>query len=938
MKHIPRSTYRIQFTSAFGFRNALEIVNYLSDLGISDLYASPVLKAKKGSTHGYDVVDPTQLNPELGTVDDFDLLIEELKKNKLEWLQDIVPNHMAYSFENQMIVDLLENGPASRYYNYFDIEWNHPFASARQRVLAPFLGKFYQQVLEGGELKIKYDSEGFSVNYYENRFPLKFESYTEILSFRMDKLKNKLGKNHPDVIKYMGVLYVLKSLPVAEEEMDERYDQIKFLKGLLWNVYSTNQDIKVFVDENLKIINGEKGNPESYNMLDHILSEQYYRLAYWKVASEEINYRRFFNVSELISLNMENEDTFNRVHSYILRLVKDKKICGLRIDHIDGLFNPSAYLNSLRERIPQLYLVVEKILDLDEELPSYWPVEGTTGYEFANYVNGLFVSRDSENEITKIYERFTKITTPYEDLVLEKKRLIIRSRMAGEVERLAFLVEAVSSKDRYGVDITMHGLKGALEEILTFFPIYRTYISPDNFTPQDRAVLEEVCRMVMQERPRLSNEFNYIFNLLLQKYEYFSEEQREGAMNFVMKFQQLTGPLMAKGFEDTTLYVYNRFVSLNEVGGKPGRFGITPDEFHEFNLKRMEKWPHTLNSTSTHDTKRGEDVRARINVLSEMPQLWKDKVDKWHKLNQHYKKKRGSLLMPDKNDEYFLYQTMVGSYPLLHEEHTSYIDRLKQYMVKAVKEAKVHTAWIKPDEEYEAAVMSYVENILNDSTENEFLHDFISFQNKVVFYGLYNALSQLIIKMTSPGVPDLYQGSELWDFSLVDPDNRRPVDYELRKKYLEEIKSFDERNDLAYIDELMGSMKDGRIKMYLAFKLLKARSNYPSLFREGKYIPLRAEGKYGKNIIAFARSDGSSFAIIIVPRYFTTLVEERQKPVGSELWDDTRITLPGKVKEWRNAITGECTKAEDNMPVGELLKNFPAGLLLGEEPETQEPN
>ncbi|MGE5679826.1 MAG: alpha-amylase family glycosyl hydrolase, partial [Bacillota bacterium] len=474
--NIPKSTYRLQFNSAFGFNAAKKIISYLSDLGISDIYASPILKAAKGSGHGYDQVDPSQLNPELGTDEDYEALVAEYKKYGLKWIQDIVPNHMAYSSENQMIVDLFENGQNSRFYNYFDIEWNHPHASARQRVLAPFLGKFYHEVLESEELKLTYDAEGFSINYYDNRFPISMESYSGILSFRLGALRNKLGKNDPSMIKYLAVLYILRSLPTVDE-IDERYSQIKFVKGMLWELYNENDEIKVFIDETLKIYNGRKDSPESFDLLDRLISEQHFRLAYWKVANEEINYRRFFNISGLISLKMENEEVFNRIHSYIFKLMKEGNIDGLRIDHVDGLFDPTSYLKKLRSRTEHNYIVVEKILELQEDLPEVWPVEGTTGYEFTNFVNGIFIKPENERRFTNIYQDLTHFLTPAERVAWDKKRLIIQTRMAGEVERLAFIVESVSSKDRHGIDITMHGLKRALEEILTYFPVYRTYIN-----------------------------------------------------------------------------------------------------------------------------------------------------------------------------------------------------------------------------------------------------------------------------------------------------------------------------------------------------------------------------------------------------------------------------------------------------------------------------
>lgn len=941
--HIPKSTYRLQFNNTFGFNNAKEIVQYLSELGVSDIYASPIFKAVKGSMHGYDAVDPNQLNPELGSEEDFDRLVEEYKKYNMGWLQDVVPNHMSYSAENQWIVDLLENGPNSRFFNFFDIEWNHPHASVRQRVLAPFLGKYFQEVLEDGELVLTYEAEGFSIYYFDNRFPLKMESYTDILSFRMSNLQSKLGKNHPDVIKYLAVLYILRSLP-ASEEIDERYSQIKFVKGMLYELFTGNDVIKEFIDESLRIFNGRKGVPESFNLLERLLAEQYFRLAYWKVANEEINYRRFFNISGLISLKMENEEVFNRVHTLILKLIRDEKVSGIRIDHVDGLYDPTTYLNRLRGRVQENYLVVEKILELEEELPAEWPVEGTTGYEFVNYVNGIFVKKENERLFTDLYQRFSGFTTPYQRVVAEKKRLIIQTRMAGEVERLAFLVEAVSSIDRYGIDITMHGLKRALEEILTYFPIYRTYINAENYTERDKRYLEDLFRRVSRINPRLNHEFNYICNLLMLSFrEHFTEEQKKIALDFVMKFQQLTGPLMAKGFEDTALYVYNRLISMNEVGGNPGRFGITSDEFHKYCQKRAQRWPYSMNATSTHDTKRGEDTRARINVLSEIPEEWEDKINTWSRLNAASRITINEDVIPDRNDEYFLYQTLIGSYPFGQPDNQAYIQRIKEYIVKAIREAKVHTAWIQPDEEYETAYGSFIEKILTPAEGNHFLIDFSAFHRKIAFYGMLNSLSQALIKFTSTGVPDIYQGTELWDLSLVDPDNRRPVNFELRRRMLEEIKSASETNRLKYTGEIMQNMPDGRIKMYLMHLALRTRNENRELFLDGEYIQLGTGGRHGANLIAYARKLKSQWAVVLAPRFLTELVREDQLPIGNEVWADTMIEMPPGVKVWKNVFTGETSslggtssrsgersRTGGPIQVGELLRNFPAALLLGE--------
>lgn len=926
---IPLSTYRLQLNPGFKFENAEKIVPYLSGMGISFIYSSPILKARKGSTHGYDVVEPGQLNPELGSEEDFNKLIKAVHRCKMKWLQDIVPNHMAYHHENQMLVDLLENGPNSRYRGYFDIEWNLPYSRLKDRILAPFLGKFFKEALESGELKLNFDEEGFSVNYWDTRLPLKMESYLDILSLNTERLKNRFAKNDPVILKYLGALYVLKSLPSADD-LEERYSQIKFIKGLLWELYNENDDIKMFIIENLKSINGIPGQPESFNFLDKILSVQHFRLAFWKVANEEINYRRFFNVNDLISLRMENEETFNRTHYLILKLIKEGKIDGLRIDHVDGLYEPEKYLSRLRERGKNAYIVVEKILEMDERLPLEWPVEGTTGYEFLNFVNGIFCRRDNERKISNIYFRFSKLNESYSSIVIDKKRLMVKQRMAGEVERLAFIIEFISGKDRAGIDFTLHGLKEALEEILIFFPVYRTYISGDKILERDEKYIAGIIDTVKKNKPLLANEFEYIKNILLLNFTpNASEEEKAEAVNFVKKFQQLTGPLMAKGFEDTTLYIYNRLISLNDVGGKPDKFGIKIKEFHRFNKYQNEHWPHVLNNTSTHDTKRGEDVRARINVISELPDEWGYQLQTWSRVNEKFKTRGMRSSFPGRNDDYFLYQTLLGSYPFAEKDIEAYPQRIIEYMIKAVRESKINSNWTSPSLDYEKALTGFIDNILSEeNNNNDFLKSFLPFQKKIAFYGALNSLSQLALKLASPGVPDIYQGCELWDFSLVDPDNRRPVDFELRRKYLEEIKKLPKKSLPEYLVEISKSYPDGRIKFYLTYTGLKLRNDNKNIFTKGKYVPLKTEGKYKRHVISFARIYKDEIAITAVPRFLTKLLKEKQIPFGKEIWEDTSINLSKELGEMKNVLTGEKISSGRNILIGDILKNFPVGFLV----------
>ncbi|MFP3869644.1 MAG: malto-oligosyltrehalose synthase [Syntrophobacteria bacterium] len=929
---IPAATYRIQFNPSFTFEAAKGIIPYLAELGISDLYASPIFKARKGSLHGYDIVDPNRLNRELGRESEFQPLIGEAQTLGLGWLQDIVPNHMAFDHHNRMLMDILENGQDSRYFHFFDIDWHHPYESIRGRLLAPFLGKFYGEALEDGEIKLKYDSGGFALTYYGWVFPLKIESYTSLLTYRLSALKKQLGRNHPDFVTLLGILYVLKTLP-SSGNVSERKNQIEFIKRMLWILYSKGGEIKKFLDENIKLFNGASEDPGTYKLLDDLHSEQLFRLSFSKVATEEINYRRFFNINELISLDLKRDEVFTSTHSLIFQAVARNHFTGLRIDHIDGLYDPTSYLRKLRENVEDTFIIVEKILDLEEKLPDFWPVQGTTGYEFMNWVNGLFCKMQNEKAFSRIYTNFTGLKTDYEELVTEKKKLILGKHMGGDVDNLAHLLKTISSRDRYGGDITLSGLKRALVEIMAQFPVYRTYISQDCSRGEDDAYVRLAVARAAQSNPGLSNELGFIQRfLLLEHAEHLLEEEKEQRLDFIMRFQQLTGPLMAKGFEDTLLYVYNRLVSLNEVGGSPNRFGVSLDGFHRFMEQRFTCWPCSLNATSTHDTKRGEDIRARINVLSELPTEWESNLKTWSRINRGKKQSSKGKKIPDRNDEYFLYQTLVGVFPFYESEYPELLERLKAYIIKAVREAKVHTAWLKPDSHYEESFVSFVEALVSDQDGNPFLQAFLPFQKKVACYGIFNSLSQTLLKITSPGVPDFYQGTELWDLSLVDPDNRRPVDFAKRKALLHDVKERARRDTPSLIKELLESKEDGSIKLYLISRALEARKANPELFRKGTYVPLQVSGTFKDHIIAFARVDGSRRALSIAPRLLVPVVAEGEYPLGSHVWQDTAVVLPpGSAGSWKNALTGELIRGGDSLPVGAVLAQFPVALLLNEE-------
>lgn len=918
---LPLATYRIQFNSKFRFADAQKIAAYLKNLGISDLYASPIFKARTGSSHGYDVVDPTQLNPELGSQADFEALVQQLQDQQMGWLQDIVPNHMAYDGENLWLMDVLENGSASSYVTYFDIAWNSPFDGNQSAVLVPLLGNFYGESLENGEIQIQYDEAGLSVVYYSLRIPLRLESYATLITHNLGALAKTLRRDHPVFVRLLGILYSIKGIP-DEISGKQRQDQVAFVKSLLWDLYSDQVEVKTFIDDNIQRFNGTPGAPSSFDLLDTLLTDQFFRLAYWKVGDEEMNYRRFFTVNELISMRVEQMKIFNATHTMIFNLVSQGKFTGLRVDHIDGLYNPTEYLDRLREKVGDTYITVEKILQPGEDLPQIWNIEGTSGYDYLNAVNGVFCQTENETKFDQIYAQRTGPVIPVEDLILDKKRLILEKNLAGDIDNLATLLRQLSERYRYGNDFTINSLRRAIIELLVHFSIYRTYTTDQGVLEADRPYIAAAIQSSREQSPLLQNELTFIEKLLLLKYDdSLSQTEQDKWLYWVMRVQQYTGPLMAKGVEDTALYIYNRLLSLNEVGGDPARFGLSLAEFHQFNQSRQANWPQAMSTTSTHDTKRSEDVRARINVLSELPEAWQQQVDRWYQLNARHKTAFKTAMYPDRNDEYALYQTLVGALPF-DASLAGFPERIKDFMLKAIREAKVYTTWLNNNPVYENACSQFIEAVLSESADNPFLPELRAFQQQVAHYGILNSLGQTLLKLTTPGIPDFYQGSELWDLSLVDPDNRRPVDFELRQRYLNEIQMAADEPGL--IAELLANPADGRIKLFLTMWGLRARADYATLFQAGSYEPLAVSGQFQNHLIAFARTYEGQTVVTVVPRFCTGLVAVSEYPLG-DVWQDTVIELP-KGTGWKNLLTGQMLPAEPGQ-VGEILSQFPVALL-----------
>jgi (1->4)-alpha-D-glucan 1-alpha-D-glucosylmutase len=899
MYRVPRATYRLQFNAGFTFADAQKIAPYLAELGISDVYASPILRARKGSTHGYDVVDANALNPELGTDEDFNALDEELKRHGLGLLLDVVPNHMAASSENAWWMSVLENGEHSRYLHYFDIDLAAVSSQGQTatKVLLPILGKPYGEALEAQEIQLHFDADGFFFTYYDKRLPLAPGSYGQVLRECIESLPPE------------GVSIELRELV----ENGDAAVNSRFLKETLWRIYEQDETFREALQIAITRINGQRGDAESFNVLDSLLDAQSYRLAYWRIASEKINYRRFFDVTDLVGVRVENPEVFEARNRRTLELVVEGKVTGLRIDHIDGLYDPIGYMRKLQSRLGEgddrFYILLEKILEEGEELRQEFPVSGTTGYDFLASVNALFVDGEGLQQLGRFYRAVTGLNGSFADVCYERKRQVIHELFSGEMRALGKQLGALALSDRNARDFAPVDLTAALTEVTACMRIYRTYIRSTEIDPADRQSIHEAVSDAHRRAGTSIDErlFTFLEHVLLVDPPSYVESEREHWLSFVMRWQQFTGRVMAKGVEDTAFYNYNRLISLNEVGADPGRDtdadGLA--EFHARNIQIQNDWPHTMNATATHDTKRGEDVRARINVLSEMAPEWEHQVRRWSKMNAA-RKKNG---VPHPNEELLLYQTLIGIWPLDGSELPSVPERLQQYLEKAAREAKNHTSWIAPDRQYEAGLLAFAGAILSD---HEFRTDFLRFQKRIAFYGFLNSLSQVVLKATAPGAPDFYQGTELWDFSLVDPDNRRPVDYRRRRTMLEDVKTKSP-------DALLRDWPDGRIKMFVTWKLLEARARHIDLFRDGTYEPVDS----GPNVVAFIRRHGDDAVLVAVPRLLASVVKPGTLPIG-DVWVAASLSAGGD--KWVNVFSGE--KHEGNaIALSRLFSKFPTAVL-----------
>ena len=953
---LPHATYRLQFNAGFTFQAATGIVDYLHSLGVSHCYASSYLQAVPGSTHGYDVADPTRLNAEIGDERTYTAWIEALRARGMGHILDLVPNHMGIAHGNPWWHDVLENGPSSRYAGVFDIDWKPLKPELEQKVLLPVLGDAYGAVLERQEITLEYGNGEFRARYHEHVFPIAPGTYGRILGVGQDRLLRDISADSPEGIEFLSILTAIKHLPGRHvhdpELLAERDREKQVIKRRLAALTTRCQRALEHVRDAVTTLNGVSGQSESFDALDSLLSVQPYRLAYWRVAAEEINYRRFFDINELAAIRMEDPAVFHLVHAYIFELLKRGCIDGLRIDHVDGLFDPGDYLERMQARARDvrpdlysargLYIVVEKILGHGEELPK-WPVEGTTGYDFLVMVNGIFVDERNERALNDVYERFARLRVPYREIAYRGKQLVLRVSMASELNVLAHRLNIFSERHRHYRDFTLNSLSQAMREIIACFPVYRTYVNerePD-ISDQDRDAIERAVREAKRRNPnRPAAVYDFVRDLLLKKVDYIPDTERDEHMRFVGKFQQVTSPITAKGIEDTALYIYNRLVSLNEVGGEPDRFGLGPEKLHEWLAARASTWPHGLSATSTHDTKRSEDVRARLNVLSELPGAWKQAASRWARLNRRGRSFIDDQSYPSRNEEYLLYQTLLGTWPLAEmteEEEREYRQRIVGYMHKAMREAKVYTSWINPSGRHEQAMTRFVDAVLAPDNR-AFREDFRELHGLIAQYGIYNSLAQLAIKMGAPGVPDFYQGTELWDFSLVDPDNRRPVDYERRRILIEEVDHIWCRQGRLTAASQLLTARDDRLKLYATATMLRFRREQRDLFERGGYEPLEAVGPRRDHLFAFARAHGSRHLLVVVPRLVATLAPDVAiPPLGHRTWGDTELTLrdPNVPGAYRDIFTDQVVIPRRNgvaaLRVADILAHFPIAVLTAHE-------
>jgi (1->4)-alpha-D-glucan 1-alpha-D-glucosylmutase len=969
------STYRVQMHKDFNFADAQAIVGYLKQLGIGDFYSSPIFEARPNSMHGYDVTRHDRLNPEIGGNEGFENFSAELQRQGLGLLLDIVPNHMGVGNDSIWWQDVLENGHASQYSEFFDIDWKPLKPALRNKLLLPILGNQYGAELESKHIQVSIEDGRPLIHYYDHTMPV--APRTVHLIFDAEQIPQN----------FRELLQQIDQLPPHETTNDDLREQRRErLAQLLPELRSAlrSPELQPVIQNALETINGIEGDPHSFDRLHTLLDAQPYRLASWRTSAEEINYRRFFDINDLVGLRMENPAVFAATHGLIRSLIASHKVTGLRIDHCDGMFNPRQYLirlqllylasqcageaprqetaaNGIERSILDpvrgydwshsqgpLYTVVEKILEPREYLPPEWPVRGTSGYDFVYLANGIFIQSANEKRFNVLYAQVLGHPVDPDEIIYRSKLQVMQTALASEVYALTNLLSKIAASNRRARDFTDNILETVLRHTIAAFPVYRTYIDDrGEYGERDVAFLRYSIARAKRLNPDIdASAFDFLRETLLLQNSSPATKQKPDPqiLYFALKFQQLTGPVMAKGVEDTTFYVYTRFLSSNEVGGSAKSFGISLETLHQSNQERLRHSPDTMLTTSTHDTKRSEDVRNRLNVLSELPQLWSSSVHRWQRMNSKFKQRmEDGRMAPDNNEEYLLYQTILGAWPWQMEsqqDREDYVERIKQYAFKALSEAKVNLSWINPDPEYMKGVNAFISAILLPGPrgkETPFVASLKGLLPQLKLFGAVNSLAQVVLKIAVPGIPDFYQGNELWELNLVDPDNRRPVDYRLRAGYLDALHALAERDGPAAVcRDVLGNLVDGRAKLWTTHRALQLRTREHALFRRGEYVALDVPGDRQENVIAFLRRDTASerSVLAVMPRFACTLMRGKAELPLGEAWGKDQLQIPVSPEtRYTNVFTGELVTVpeQQNLPLSTLLASYPVGLFISEE-------
>lgn len=979
VNRVPLSTYRLQLGPDLNLGQVRRLLPYLQRLGISDLYLSPLFRARAESSHGYDVVDHGTIDPAIGDLAAFEQLAGDARAAGMGILLDVVPNHMGINDPgNVWWLDVLENGEGSFFADFFDIDWRPAASALQDKVLLPFLGEPFGTVLERGELQVLYADDRLQLRYADRRFPLAPSTWTEILelaaSYQDEPSANGDARVFADRIELQSIITQLHHLPPRLEReatvMEERYREQKIVRQRLATLLTSSPKVRAAFDAAIAEFNGQKHDPKSFDRLEQLLEMQWYRLAYWRVAADEINYRRFFDVNDLAAIRVENPRVFDAVHRLVSRLVGAGWVTGLRIDHPDGLRDPQNYFknlhalyraqqsaNSANGGAPsEIYVVAEKILSGDEPLPAEWAVCGTTGYDLMNVLCRLQGDTDGLQSLRSFYDEVTGNAAKPAEIVYESKRTVLFSTMASELQMLAARLYRIAQSHRASRDFTRPMLQRALREVIACMTVYRTYVRNDSWEVSEadyRTVATAVRMAKRRNRSLPAHVFDYIASVLLLEHPpTVSEEQAVERREFVLKMQQVSGPVAAKGVEDTAFYRYYPLASLNEVGGDLDAKPLAVEEFHRLMRHRMESWPHSMSATATHDSKRGEDFRARLHVLSEAPQEWAEAFRRWQGMNKSLLREVDGEPVPDANEEYLLYQTLVGTWPVTpmnEAERESYRDRIVQYMGKALKEAKIHMSWMNPSEAYDTAIREFVGALLSDEGA-AFIEDLDRFVHRVADAGFINSLAQLVLKATVPGVPDFYQGTELWDFNLVDPDNRRPVDFEMRERQLTKLLGVDNVDSEEFALALRGEWPNADVKLWVTTRCLNLRREMPDVFTFGEYLPLTTTGAAADHVIAFARRFEDECVIAVVPRHVYQLCgghvaefmrnskfeSRRDSSTWAATWGRTQLVLPtDSASAWRCRLSNRVfstngSEAEPTLDVAELFRVFPVALLTCE--------